>query len=472
MLSYSFNPLSIFTYQQGDYVDIADHWKTIFDTLNDGIMIIDSSGNIIATNLAAEKLTGYTEKELKGNSCKVFNCSGCKIFGNKHGEPWCELFAIGKVKKKQCLMKHKTKRIVHAIKSASVLKNKDGHIIGAIEIFTDISENVRKKHEIISLEKTFNLEDGYHGILGKSSVMQNLFKMIENVAISDTPVMIHGKSGTGKELIAKAIHKASGRRSMPFIKVNCAALNESLLESELFGHIKGAFTGANRTRVGRFEAAHQGSIFLDEIGDIPLSTQVKLLRVLEEKEIERVGDHESVLIDVRIITATNKNLEDLIVQGLFREDLFFRINVFPLSSPSLAPRHDDIHILVQHFIKLNSRKNKKKIPKITPEAMEKLVNYSWPGNVRELRNAIEYAFVLCSVSKIDIEHLPPKIITGGYSFFSKNNPKSSMEKKELINTLRETGGNQSQTAKKLGVSRVTIWKRMKKYNINLHNQYN
>ena len=194
---------------------------------------------------------------------------------------------------------------------------------------------------------------------------------------------------------------------------------------------------------------------------------MKLLRVLEKKEIERVGDQSFVPVDVRIITATDKNLEELIEQGLFREYLFFCINVFPLLCPFLAPRHDDIHMLVQHFIGLISGKAKKKRLGITPKAMEKLVNYSWPGNVRELRNAIEYAFVLCFETAIDVEHLPPKIITGDYSFFSKNNLKSSQKKRELIRTLQETGGNQSQTAKKLGVSRVTIWKRIKKYNINL-----
>ena len=450
-------------------MDIANHWKTIFDTLNDGIMVVDLNGNIIAINPAAERLTGYTEKELKGKSCRIFNCSTCKIFENEPGKPWCKMFAVGTVRNKKCFIEHKTKKVIHTIKSASVLKDKDGLAIGAIEIFKDISESVRQKQELISLKKTFNLEDGYHGILGKSSVMQNLFEMIDNVAISDAPVLVHGESGTGKELVARAIHKTGERKNMPFIKVNCAALNESLLESELFGHIKGAFTGADRTRVGRFEAADQGSLFLDEIGDIPLSTQVKLLRVLEEKEIERVGDHESVPIDVRIITATNRNLEELIASGLFREDLFFRINVFPISCPSLTPRRDDIHMLIQHFIKLNSGKTKKNILSTTPEAMKKLVDYSWPGNVRELRNAIEYAFVICPGSVIGIEHLPPKIITGGYSFYSKNNSKYSMEKKELIHALHETGYNQSQTAKKLGVSRVTIWKRIKKYNINLYN---
>jgi transcriptional regulator with GAF, ATPase, and Fis domain len=206
--------------------------------------------------------------------------------------------------------------------------------------------------------------------------------------------MIQGPSGAGKELVARAIHEASPRSSMPFIKVNCAALNENLLESELFGHVKGAFTGADRDREGRFEAAQGGTIFLDEIGDVPLSIQVKLLRTLEDKKVERVGDNKPISIDVRIVTATNKNLEQLVSEGLFREDLFFRINVFPLHCPSLTERREDIPLIVQSFIKRIEPKQGKKILGCTPEAMEKLTSYSWPGNIRELRNAIEYASVL------------------------------------------------------------------------------
>jgi two-component system response regulator HydG len=225
--------------------------------------------------------------------------------------------------------------------------------------------------------------------------MQSLYEMIENVAMTEAPVFINGESGTGKELVAHAVHEVSPRRDQPFIKVNCASLNENLLESELFGHAKGAYTGAERARVGRFEAAHGGTIFLDEIGDIPLATQVKLLRVLEEKEIERVGEQTPVKVDVRIVSASNRNLEKLIEDGAFREDLYFRVNVFPMTCPALRERSEDIPMIVQHFIKNNAAKSGKKILGLTPEAMEMLSRYHWPGNVRELRNAIEYAFVLC-----------------------------------------------------------------------------
>jgi transcriptional regulator with PAS, ATPase and Fis domain len=359
---------------------------------------------------------------------------------------------------------------LHVVKNATVLKDPQGQMIGAVETFTDISQIVRQQQEIMTLRKSCRLEEEHHGLLGESPPMLRLFELIENVAQTDAPVLIHGQSGTGKELVARAIHEDSPRKDRPFIKVNCAALNENLLESELFGHEKGSYTGADRTRIGRFEAAHEGTIFLDEIGDIPLGIQVKLLRVLEEKEIERVGDHRPIPVDVRIISATNKDLENLIAQGLFREDLFFRINVFPLKCPALSERIDDIHLIVQNFIKQNAAKSSKTIVGLTPEAMEVLTNYSWPGNVRELRNAIEYAFVLCSGQWIGVEHLPPKITAGSKRAPTRPHQSSASWEEErnlLVDTLREVGGNQSEAARILGVSRVTIWKRIKKYGIDL-----
>jgi two-component system response regulator HydG len=448
-------------------VDIGKHWETIIETLQDGVLVIDPEGNIMSANPAAERLTGYSSEELTGKSCRILNCTGCKIKGGGPGEAWCKLFWVGKSKNKKCLITHKDRRTVHIIKSATVLHDKDGQIIGAVETLTDISQMVRQQQEIVSLRKTYHLDDGYYGILGKSVVMQNLFELIDNVAQSDAPVMIQGQSGTGKEMVARAIHQASVRRDKPFVKVNCAALNENLLESELFGHIKGAYTGADRTRIGRFEAAHEGTIFLDEIGDIPLSIQVKLLRVLEEKEIERVGDHQPISVNVRIITATNKNLEQLIAKGFFREDFFFRINVFPLHCPTLSERMEDVPFIVQSFIKHNSIQSGKKILGLTPEAMEILSSYPWPGNVRELRNAIEYAFVLCSGGAIGKQHLPPKIVkaTEAFSKPAICYPDDSGEREKFLKVLQQAGGNQSEAARILGVSRVTIWKRMKKYGI-------
>jgi len=451
-------------------MEIAKYWKTIVDTLQDGLMVLDPAGNILAVNPAAERLTGYSRDELIGNNCRTLNCTGCEIYGRGEGKQWCSLFVSGEVRAKKCLISDKNQRAVHVVKNASVLRDSDGHLLGAVETFTDISEIVRQKEEIDSLRKSCRLEEGHHGLLGESPPMQDLFELIENVAQTDAPVLVYGQSGTGKELVARAIHEESPRNAKPFIKVNCAALNENLLESELFGHEKGAYTGADRTRIGRFEAAHGGTIFLDEIGDIPLSTQVKLLRVLEEKEIERVGDHKPISVDVRIISATNKDLETLISLGKFREDLFFRINVFPLSCPSLARRLEDIPVIVKNFIEMNKSKGNKEISGLTPEAMEALLAYTWPGNVRELRNTVEYASILCPGGWIGKEHLPPKINMDPN--LASSNTRSSTaswqeERDKLIHTLRRFRGNQSETARALGVSRVTIWKRIKKYEIDL-----
>ncbi len=450
-------------------MDIAKYWKTIVDTLQDGLLVVDSRGRIMAANPAAERVTGYTVDELIGRSCRMLNCTGCKIIGKGAGAEWCGLFSRGAIKEKKCLITNKDRRSVHIVKSASVLRDENGEMIGAVETLTDITERVRQQQEISSLRKTFHLDEGYHGILGKTEVMLNLFETVENVAQSITPVMIIGESGTGKELVARAIHRASGRSDKPYIKVNCAALNENLLESELFGHVKGAYTGAERARVGRFEAAHGGTLFLDEVGDIPPSIQIKLLRVLEDKKIERVGDNRPIDVDVRIVTATHKNLEDLIGQGQFREDLFFRINVFPLNCPSLVERREDIPLIAQSFIRRNAVSSGKKILGLTPEALETLSAYEWPGNVRELRNAIEYAFVLCQSGGIGLSHLPPKILHSTEVVPRDCAPDAACieGREKLLDVLRRTGGNQSEAARIMGVSRVTIWKRMKKYGIDV-----
>ena len=450
-------------------MDLSKHWKTIFETLMDGVLVVDPMGKIIAVNPAAERLTGYNSGELVGKSCRILDCTGCEIFGKGPAEQWCGLYARGDVRAKKCLITNKDHRTVNVIKNATILRSKEGDVIGAIETLTDMSEIVRQQQEIVTLRKSLKMDEGYHGIRGNSHTMQDLYELIDNVAQTESPVMIHGESGTGKELVARAVHEAGQRNTKPFIKVNCAALNENLLESELFGHTKGAYTGADRTRIGRFEASHGGTIFLDEIGDIPLATQVKLLRVLEEKEIERVGDHTPIKIDVRIISATNKNLEKLIAKGNFREDLYFRINVFPLSCPPLRERKEDIPIIVQSFIRSNNQKTGKKILGLSPEALEKLSAYRWPGNVRELRNAIEYAFVLCPSGGIGSQHLPPKISGTNVECVEPSDLRSSsdnvQEKEQLLEALRQSKGNQSETARRLGVSRVTIWKRMKKYGI-------
>ncbi|MCP3875759.1 MAG: PAS domain S-box protein [Desulfobacteraceae bacterium] len=456
-------------------MDIGKQWRKIIDSVQDGIIIVDEIGSFIAANQTAQMITGYTEDQLVGQSCRLLNCTGCKIIGKGKGKKWCGLFSQGLIKEKKCVITNSQNRAIPVIKSATVLFDENSKIVGAVETLKDISENINYKNELASIKRIYHIDDGFHGIIGRTPVMQNLYEHIESVASLDTPVMILGESGTGKEMVAKALHETGSRSSKPFIKVNCAALSENILESELFGHVKGAYTGASSDRIGRFEAAHKGTLFLDEIGDIPLSVQVKLLRVLEEKMIQRVGANTSISIDVRIITATNKNLEKLIEKDLFRQDLFFRINVFPLICPPLTDRKDDITLIIQHFIRLLAEKTGKNILGFTPEAMRLMVSYSWPGNIRELKNSVEYAFVLARTKSIWPEHLPEKIAQ--FNLHEKKSPKYSKttdtvevglsEKQKLLDALQKADGNQTKAAKILNVSRITVWKRIKKHGLQL-----
>jgi len=470
-------------------MDIGSQWREIIESVQDGIIIVDAHGNFLAANHSAQLMTGYSESQLKGRSCRLLNCTGCNILGKGSGKEWCGLFSAGRVRDKKCVITSASNRAIPIVKSARVLYGQGGEITGAVETLKDISENINYKNELASIRRMYHIDDEFHGIVGRTPVMMNLHEHIERVASLDTPVMILGESGTGKEMVAKALHETGTRASRPFIKVNCAALSESILESELFGHVKGAYTGADSDRMGRFEAAHRGTIFLDEIGDIPLSVQVKLLRVLEERMIQRVGENTSIPIDVRIITATNKNLETMIARGEFREDLFFRINVFPLTCPPLRLRRDDITLLIQHFITIHAEKTGKNILGFTPEAMRFMVSYPWPGNIRELRNTVEYAFVLAKGKGVRPEHLPEKIFNLGKPLFENAGPEQAVyppaaldspgaatvvirdnRRQELVDALHRAGGNQTRAAELLGVSRITVWKRMKKYNVTVKNQ--
>ncbi len=451
-----------------DRYDLKLYWKTVVDTIQDGVMIVNPEGTIIAVNRGLENITGYNRLEIIGKSCDVLNCTACEFARGKDGCHWCVLFERGRLIKQKCELIRKDGTIIHILKNASVLKNHDGEVIGAVETITDITDLINKENQIEIYKKELSGEDRFYGMIGASAPMQQVFELINNAAISDAPVIIFGESGTGKELAAKAIHEAGLRKKGPYIKVNCASLNESILESELFGHVKGAFTGAHRNREGRFEAADGGDIFLDEIGDLPLSTQIKLLRVLEEKVVERVGDQKPIKVDVRIISATNRDLNSLIKKGEFREDFYYRINVIPIKIPPLRERVEDIPLLARSFFNRIRLKSDKMIQGISNKALEVLMNYHWPGNVRELKSAFEFAFVSCKSAMITPEYLPAHII-------KKDNPVQpetdlifdlkNIKKQRLIKALAITGGNQSKAAKLLGISRTSVWNQIKKFNI-------
>ena len=304
------------------------------------------------------------------------------------------------------------------------------------------------------------------GIVYISEAMEGVMSRAARAAESHATVLITGESGTGKELVARAIHEISDRKEEPFVTVNCSAVPESLIESELFGHEKGAFTGADRHRTGRFEQADGGTLFLDEIGEIPLHVQVKLLRVLQERSFERVGGNETISVDVRIITATNRNLDDEVEKGTFRQDLFYRLNVVGIELPPLRDRKSDIPVLVEYFIKLYAKNHAKTIYSLTPEALDCLIKYPFPGNVRELGNIIEQAIVLSRGDIITIRDLPLRICTGEEKLkgnLSLEENVAELERTSLRKALRETGGNKSAAARSLGISERKIRYMLKKY---------
>ena len=451
--------------------EYSQYWKTVVQTMLDGLMVVDPEGIILSVNNAFETLTGYREDELIGQSCKILECNSCFQSRAMGGVKHCQLFNEGAVRHKRCTLKRKDGSPVHVLKNAAVLKDKDGVVVGGVENLADCTDLIDRDRVITSLRRELSIEESFEGIIGKSAPMQQVFDLIQSSADSGAPVAIQGESGTGKELVATAIHRLGRRAQGPFVKVNCAALNESLLESELFGHVKGAFTGADRSRKGRFEAAHGGDILLDEIGDIPLSTQVKLLRVLQEQEIEKVGDHKPLSIDVRIITATNKDLKKLMEEGRFREDLYYRVGVIPVYLPPLRERREDIPLLIDAFISRIRLKSPKNITAMNEAALERLVNYDWPGNIRELINAIEYAFVLCPGHEILPNHLPPNII-GKNRYPQAKPPKGergrSAQKEAILDALKKTDGNKTEAAAILGISRVTLWKRLKEFDIQVN----
>jgi len=383
------------------------------------------------------------------------------------------LFEVGVAREKRCLLMRKDGSYASLVKNAFLLKDRQGRTAGAFEIFTDISEIDRREQKIRELSMLLEGAPGSHGMVGKSPVMQKIYQIIEKAAQEDAPVIIYGESGVGKGLVAYAIHNAGRRREGPFVHFNCSVLDESLLEDELYGHTKGAFMGADRHRKGRFEAAQGGDIFLDEIGDLPFAAQTRLLRVLETKRIERRGDHPPVRVDVRTIAATNRNILELISQGEFRKDLFFRLNGIPIYVPTLRERQEDIASLVRTFIRELREDTGKEIRGVSQEVMNLFGRYEWPGNVRELKSALEYAFVISEAGMIEIAHLPRQMLGSvsqggigpGPELRLRDAARHPNEKEALLEALRLCRGNKTRAAKILGVHRMTVWNRMKKYGI-------
>ena len=448
----------------------------VLESMADGVFTLDERGRITLWNPAMERISGYPADEALGRGCGLLCFSHC--FGKKGPTSFkeCGIYEKGAVDGKEYVLRHKDGHDVPVLKSARLVRDERDRVIGVVETVTDLTELRIMQHQVEAVSRRLGELHQFGNIIGKSHVMQQVFSAIEAAAASEATILISGESGTGKELVAGAIHYNSIRAEMPMVTVNCSALSESLLESELFGHVRGAFTGAARDRKGRFEAADGGTVFLDEIGEISPLIQVKLLRVLQEREIERVGESKRRRIDIRIIAATHRDLLDRVRKGDFREDLYYRLKVFPIHVPSLRMRKEDLPLLADHFIGIQNRKTGKAIRGISAEAMRILMDYGWPGNVRELENAVEHAFVLCSDADIDVFDLPVEIRQGEYRPFpSMDMPGLSGDggrgvrptRERLVDLLHGCGWNKAEVGRRLGVSRTSVWKYMKKWGIPL-----
>ena len=448
----------------------------LLECMADGVFTLDDKGHITSWNPAMERISGYTAEEAVGNPCMMLNFSLCFSKNCPSGITQCGIYENGPIQAQECFLRHKNGVDVPVVKSARLVTDVHGSIKGVVETVTDLTELEKARREAEAANLRLGEIHRFDNIIGKSHSMQQIFSAIRATASSDATILVQGESGTGKELVAGAIHYSSNRSGMPFVPVSCSALSESLLESELFGHARGAFTGAIRDRIGRFEEANGGTIFLDEIGDISPFIQVKLLRVLQEREIERVGESQKRDIDIRIIAATNKDLYELVKSGHFREDLYYRLKVFPIHIPPLRKRREDIPLLASHFIKRQNEKTGKRIKGILPSAMRILMDYNWPGNVRELENAIEHAFVLCVVDQIDVFDLPveirqmpyqPVVSRGADLPPNRFSSSTRLSRDVLIEILRECDWNKAEAGRRLDVSRTAIWKYMKKWDIPL-----
>lgn len=443
--------------------------EIILESISDGVFTVNHNWRIVTFNRAAEEITGTSRKEAIGRYCwEVFRsnmCEGdCPLKRTmREGKPFVSSFTY--------IINNEQQRIPIEV-STSLLKSGDGEILGGVETFRDHSVVEELKKELSS---SYQVGD----MVSRSPAMMRMFSILPQVAESDSTVLIQGETGTGKEVTASALHNLSTRKDQPFIAVNCGALPDSLLESELFGYKAGAFTGATKDKQGLFGAASGGTILLDEIGDTSSAFQVRLLRVLEEKEFQPLGSVTRVKTDVRIIAATNCDLEQMVAEGTFRRDLFYRINIIRFQLPPLRERREDIPLLVERFItKLNHLKNRQ-IRDVNSAAMALLLNHNYPGNIRELENIIEHGFVLCNSRQIELSHLPVYLheaVAKGKVSGSKEtrrpvkNSLQSAEGQAILEALARNNNNRQAAARELGIHKSTLFRKIKKYNIPLPEQ--
>ncbi len=439
-------------------LEIIRYRDPILDSINEGVFTVGLDWRITSFNQAAEKITGIKREEAIGQRCnEVFRANICDDAcavkaALDTGDPATSSSVF--------VIDSEGKRIPIKV-SAAVLNNNDGEVIGGVETFQDL-------RQIEELRKALKNKHTVADIVGKSPAMTRLFDLLPRIAAGNSTVLLQGASGTGKELFARAIHQLSPRRKKSFVAVNCGALPDTLLESELFGYKAGAFTDAARDKPGRFALAQGGTLFLDEIGDISPAMQVRLLRVLQEKTYEPLGSVDPVHADVRVIAAANKDLDTLVREGDFREDLYYRIHVFRIDIPPLTERREDIPLLVDHFIDSLNLTMDCKVTGLSPEAYTLIMNHSFPGNVRELQNIIEHAFVLCHEGMIQPDHLPrylQKETAGNIAGPSDDMDIKSVEITLIRQALQKHHGNRSSAARELGINPSTLYRKIKRYNI-------
>lgn len=425
--------------------------EAVFSSIPDAVLTVDKDMRIIHINKAMGDICCISDKLVPGKSIKDFSGSCDRS---------CFYILFKTLQTKEPVIEYRLECSTSTpgkvfIINSSPLHDQDNQFIGAVLVIRDVTR-------LANLEKQISSPSGYRNIVGKSKTMQEVYRIIDLLTDVETTVLITGESGTGKELIAEALHYGGSRAKRPLIKVNCSALAENLLESELFGHVRGAFTGAIKDKIGRVEAAEGGTLFLDEIGEVTLSTQLKLLRVLERKEYERVGDSRTLKADVRVITATNVDLSKQIRQGLFREDLYYRLKVMNIQLPPLREREQDIPLLCHHFINQLNLDYEKSVTRISDEVMRLFIENRWPGNVRELRHTLEHAFILCPSGEISVEHLPKEFSQNLTKRAEEKQYKTKVSRDAIMEMLARNGGNKAKAARELGIDRRTLYRNLQK----------